>query len=259
MEINSLEVFKKTVASGRTALGCVIQTPDATVTEVAAASGFDFVWIDMEHGVNMPEDVLNHIRAVRGTKCAPFVRVPSNEPWLVKTVIDFVPAGVIFPMVNTPEDARAAIAACRYPMEGGERGFGVRRGTAYGARPLAEYLADSRRGDPMVILQIEHRKAVENLDAILAVPGWDSVCVGPCDLSASYGRPMQFHAPEVSAALAEVFRKVSASDKMLGGFFPKECLPLSEGHISWRALLGDYETLEAAWRSMIAGAEKTGK
>ena len=108
-----------------------------------------------------------------------------GNPWLIKPVLDLAPAGVIVPMVNSAEEAEAAVAACRYPLKG-IRGCGVRRAVRYGKHDFFEYVKDSET-NPLVIVQIEHIDAVKNLDKILKVPGIGSICVGPCDLSGSMG------------------------------------------------------------------------
>ncbi|MFA6714128.1 MAG: aldolase/citrate lyase family protein [Victivallales bacterium] len=213
MSINNLKDFK-TRASEKLCQGMIITLSDPTVSELAGDVGYDFTWIDTEHAALNIETVLGHIMAVRGTACAPFVRVPWNQHWVIKPVLDLAPAGVIIPMVNTPEEAEAAVAACRYPPAG-IRGCGVRRASRYGEQPFDEYLKASEK-EPMVIIQIEHIKAVRNLDAILKVPGIDSICVGPCDLSGSLGKLNQLDDPEVCRVVDEVCRKTLAAGLMLG-------------------------------------------
>ena len=201
MKINNLEILKSNF-SKKLCLGMVVTLTDPTVSEVAGDIGFDFTWIDMEHAALNIETVMAHVMAVRGTDCAPLVRVPVNEPWVIKTVLDIAPAGVIIPMVNTAEEAAAAVAACRYPPAG-IRGCGVRRATRYGSLPFEKYLKVSE-SEPMIIIQIEHIQAVKNIDDILKVPGIDSICVGPCDLSGSMGKLNQLDAREVNEAIDEV-------------------------------------------------------
>jgi 2-dehydro-3-deoxyglucarate aldolase/4-hydroxy-2-oxoheptanedioate aldolase len=213
MQINNLEKFRKKV-NEKLCLGIVITLTDPTVSELAGDIGWDFSWIDMEHAPLNIETVMRHISAVRGTDCAPFVRVPWNEHGVIKPVLDLAPAGVIIPMVNSATEAAAAVAACKYPP-GGNRGCGVRRGSRYGRIPFDEYLRISEK-EPMVIVQIEHVDAVKNLDAILKVPGIDSICVGPCDLSGSMGKLNQLDDREVCQVIDEVCRKTLAAGIMLG-------------------------------------------
>jgi len=214
MGINNLDRFIATTQSARTCVGLVVTLADPAVSELAGDAGYDFTWIDMEHAPHTLQTVMGHVMAVRGTGCAPFVRVPWNEHGIIKPVLDLAPAGVIIPMVNSAELAAAAVSACRYPLAG-TRGCGLRRGNRYGAMPFPDYLEQSRH-EPLVIVQIEHVDAVSNLDEILAVPGIGSVCVGPCDLSGSMGKLNELDDPEVNRVLDEICRKVKSAGIMLG-------------------------------------------
>ena len=249
MEINHLEKFRAVVDAGNTARGTVITSTDSALSELAADCGFDFVWIDMEHSPMTIVDAMHHVMALRGTDCAPFIRVPWNVHYLLKPVLDLAPAGVIVPMVNSGEEARRAVAACRYPADGGERGFALRRADGYGKMPLKEYLEHARR-EPLVIIQVEHREAVEKIDEILATPGVDSICIGPFDLSASYGTPGDFTNPEVIAAIDLVREKTLAAGILLGGFCPG---PFWEARfMHWKALATDTGALSLAYRELLA-------
>ncbi len=248
MDINNLEKFKEKVASGKTAVGCCITFAEASISEVVADAGADFIWIDMEHGAMVLTDVLGHLMAIRGTDCAPFVRVPWNEHGIIKPVLDLAPAGVIIPMVNSKEIAEAAVAACKYPPRG-TRGCGIRRAARYGVRSLDEYLKLAEK-DPMVIVQIEHIDAVRNLDAILKVPGVDSVCIGPFDLSASMGKLGQINDPEVAKVLDEVCYKTRKAGVMLGAFGTDYRLWRGRG-VQWTALGSDSGFLFGGVRNAI--------
>lgn len=255
MKINNLEKFKAKAALGETCLGIVTTSYDAAVAELAGDAGMDFIWIDEEHSPLNQTDVLHQVMAVRGTDCAPFVRVPWSVNWLLKPVLDMAPAGVIVPMVNDAETARAVVKSCRYPMQGGERGLGTRRANGYGAMPMDDYWKASE-SEPMIIFQIEHRDAVENLDEILAVPGWDSVCIGPFDLSTSFCKPGQFDAPEVQEALNAICVKTRKAGKMLGGFLAPD-FPL-EHRLDWRVLGTDMGLLAAGIKAAEAAARSDG-
>ncbi len=100
MKINNLEHFLSVTDSGKTATGIVITSHDASISELAADCGCDFVWIDLEHSPLTIVDAMHHVMALRGTNCAPFVRVAWNLPYLLKPVLDLAPAAVIVPMVN---------------------------------------------------------------------------------------------------------------------------------------------------------------
>ena len=215
MRYNNLEKFLSSIKNGKLCIGSCITFTDPAVTEIAAEAGFDFCWIDGEHGEMDRLTAMHHMMAVKGTGVASFYRVPACDHTEIKKVIDFAPAGIIVPMVMDENDAAKAVAACRYPMDGGNRGCGFRRGWNYGARDVGEFLAESRR-EPLVILQLEHIDAVRRLDRILDVPGIDSILVGPYDLSASMNKPGAFSDPEVAQALDESCRKIVSRGILLG-------------------------------------------
>ncbi len=238
--------FFENLESRRISLGCVITLADLTVSELAGDCGMDFAWIDAEHAPHTIDGIMRHLIALRGTGCAGFVRVRWNDAALIKPVLDLAPDGVIIPMVNTAEEAEAAVAACRYPLDG-IRGCGVRRATHYGKDDFFEYVRESQ-SRPLVIVQVEHIEAVRNLDKILAVPGIGSICIGPCDLSGSMGILNRMDSPELNKVLDEICRKVKAKGIMLGtaaGDFPR-----------WKARGVDYFAGASDWGAMAAGIRK---
>ena len=115
ISINNVERFRARLKAGQICVGGSVTLIDPLVSEVVAEAGNDFVWIETEHShLNLPA-VMAHILALRGTHVAPIVRVPWNDPILLKPVLDMAPAGIVIPMVRSPEEARNAVAACRYP------------------------------------------------------------------------------------------------------------------------------------------------
>ena len=245
VKINNLENFLRTVKSGKMAYGCCITSSDESATEIACAAGFDFVWIDGEHGQMDRNVAMRHLVSVKGTGVASFYRVPSCDHTEIKKVIDFCPAGIIIPMVMDEEDARRAVAACRYPIHGGNRGCGFRRGWDYGMRSTDEYLAESAH-DPLVIIQLEHIDAARRLDQILAVPGVDSILIGPYDFSMSMGKPGRFDDPEVSEAFDTVCAKVVAKGIPLGVY-------CESGFADWRRRGVSYMSVKNDTNAMLWG------
>lgn len=237
MEINNLEKFMKKARSGTPAAGMVITLNDPAVSELAADAGYDFTWLDMEHSPLTLTDAANHIMALRGTGCAPLVRVPWNEPGIIKPVIDLAPAGIILPMIRTADELRAAVSACRYPPEG-TRGCGLRRAVHYGAKPTAQYFAESA-SEPLIIAQIEHIDSVRNLDEILAVKHLGSICIGPYDLSGSMGKFAQPNDPEVGRVIDEICAKAHKAGILVGAFAEKPEL-WRHRQLNWAALTSDY-------------------
>lgn len=243
MDINNQKKFRAKMAEGKLCIGTVITLNDPAVSELAGDAGFDFTWIDGEHAPHTIESLMGHVMAVRGTDCAPLVRVAWNDPVILKPVLDLAPAGVIIPMVCTAQEAEKAVAACKYPTRG-IRGCGVRRGVRYGTTPFNEYLKDPGVSEPMVIIQIEHIDAVRNLDEILKVPGIDSICIGPCDLACSMGLINDLGSPEVDKVVEEIIAKAKAANVLIGtasGPFSK----WKARGINWIALTSDCGSMMA--------------
>ena len=177
-----MQSLKTIWAEGRTALGAWISLRDPLVAEVAGSAGFDYVCIDMQHGLSDLAQTMVALHAMAGGSAVPVVRVPWNEPGIIGRVLDAGALGVIIPMVNTPDDARRAVEACRY-APAGARSFGpLTAGARYGGG-----YATAANDTVACIPMIETRGAVESVDDILAVPGIDAVYIGPADLSLTYG------------------------------------------------------------------------
>lgn len=237
MSISNYDKFMNRFHDRKLCKGIVITLNDLTVSEIAGEIGYDFTWIDMEHAPLTIESTMQHIIALKGSDCAPLVRVPWNKAEVIKPLLDLAPAGIIVPMVNTAEEAEAAVKACRYPLSG-KRGCAVRRGTRYGQTLFPDYLKASA-SEPLVIIQIEHVEAVKNLDEILQVPGIGSICVGPVDLSGSMGKLNQLDDPEVNRVIDEVCEKVCASGIPLGtAGTPLEVW--KKRGVNWIALASDW-------------------
>ena len=198
----SLQRFRQRLASGEPLLGPVLTLASAPVASLLAASGFDWLWIDLEHGAISLETALQMIWASRGTDAVPLVRVPWHEPWLVKPLLDAGAMGVITPMVETAAQAATAVAALRYPPAG-VRGFAPTLAPARWGLSVADYAA-AADGALLAIVQIETAAAVERIEEIVAVPGLDLVFVGMYDLSGSLGLLGQVDHPLVEAAALRV-------------------------------------------------------
>lgn len=193
--------LKQRLKAGETTSGSWLSVAHPTVAEVMGLGGFDWLAIDMEHGIVGVEAVQTLIQVLGATPAAPLVRVPWNEPVIVKRVLESAPMGVIFPQVNSADQAEAAVRAVRYPPQG-IRGIGCQRGAGFGAW-FEDYLQNSN-DQQLVIVQIEHTQAIENLEAIVKVEGVDVVFIGANDLSASMGLIGQPHHPKVQDLIARV-------------------------------------------------------
>ena len=250
--MNNVERIRAKLAAGELCLGMASTMTDPVVSEIAADLGYDFTFIDLEHGALTIETAQLHVMAVRWSNTAPFIRVPWADPVRIKPVIDLHPAGIIVPMVCTVEEAATAVAACKYPPRG-IRGFGPTRGVRFGGIDVADYL-EHADDQTLVIIQIEHIQAVENLDAILATPGIDTVMIGPNDLSGSMGLLGQISHPQVLATIDRIIAAGQAAGIPVGlaGCAPESAPSWHAKGVSWLSVTGDWHVLYAAARGALA-------
>ena len=211
--MESTKKFVEKMRNGGVCIGVGITFTDATATE-ALCDLLDFVWIDMEHNALSLEAVQAHIIATKGSRTVPLVRVCTNDPVLIKTVLDIGAAGIIVPMVRTVQEATLAVQACRYPPQG-IRGIGPRRASNYGRSLDVDFFRKANE-DILVMVQIEHRDAVENLDGILAVPGLSGIAIGRADLSASMGYTGQWDHPDIDRIVEGVVQKARQTQVLVG-------------------------------------------
>ena|GEM_PF-79407 len=201
--------FRTKLASGKFCLGAGITLADPVVTE-ALGPKVDFFWMDLEHSPLSLETLTSHLIAARSVGVPALVRVPASEPWFIKRVIDSGAPGVIIPQIRNAAEVRRVVDACRYHPDG-DRGYGPRRASNYGYDK--GYLEAVNR-DLFVAVQIEHREAMAELDAIAGTSGLDSLVLGPFDLSLSMGMPGQVSHPEIRTAI----RRVVETARRLGLF-----------------------------------------
>ncbi len=206
--------FRTRLRNGERLLGTMVTLPTASTAEILADAGFDWLFIDGEHGPLDTANILGILQAV-SHQITCIVRVPACDEVAIKKVLDLGAAGIIVPQVNSAEQAADVVRYARYAPEG-SRGVGLARAHGYGFR-FAEYVA-SANADISVIVQAEHRSAVENIDAIVQVPGVDAVLLGPYDLSASYGKMGQISDPEVLNGIDRVTTSCQAVRMPLGYF-----------------------------------------
>ncbi|AGF78971.1 2,4-dihydroxyhept-2-ene-1,7-dioic acid aldolase [Desulfocapsa sulfexigens DSM 10523] len=190
--------LKSKLQSGQLTLGSWITLGHPAIAEIFAGAGYDWLVVDLEHSTISMEQAGELIRIIDLAGVAPLVRLTSNEPNQIKRIMDAGAHGIVVPMVNSPEDAVKAVAATRYaPL--GIRGVGLARAQKYGAG-FQDYLEWQKDG-PVVIVQIEHKLALDVLDSILSVKGVDGFIIGPYDLSCSMGIPGEFEQPEFLDAM----------------------------------------------------------
>jgi 2-dehydro-3-deoxyglucarate aldolase/4-hydroxy-2-oxoheptanedioate aldolase len=183
--MGDIKGFREKIQRRETLIGTHVSLSDSSVTEIFGKLGFDYIWIDTEHTALDKQNVRQHLIAAKASGSLGFVRIPWNDPVLVKPILDIGADGVIFPFVCSREEAQKAIDSCYYPPRG-IRGYGPNRAANYGLTEQQKYCNDA--GDALFkIIQIEHIDAIKNLENILSVEGIDAVVVGPQDLSASMG------------------------------------------------------------------------
>ncbi len=165
--------------------------PSSFSAETMAHQGWDSVTVDLQHGVIDYQTAVTMFQAISTTPTIPLVRVPWLEPGIIGKVLDAGAYGVICPMVNTRTDAERLVAACRYPPKG-SRSFGPIRALLYAGADYPKHANDT----VIVSAMIETREALDNIDAILSVPGLDAIYVGPADLSNALGCTPKFDQDE---------------------------------------------------------------
>ena len=190
--------FRQALLAGTPTLGTWIQLGHPAVAEVFGRVGFDWVAVDLEHGVIDLESMADIFRAIELHGAVPVARLPFNDPILIKRVLDAGAAGLIIPMVNSRADAEAAIRQAKYPPLG-RRGYGYSRANSYGL-DFDRCIGEANR-EIAVVMQIEHRDGIQDVDGILSVEGVDAAFIGPLDLSGSFGKTGQLDCPEVVEAL----------------------------------------------------------
>jgi 4-hydroxy-2-oxoheptanedioate aldolase len=194
--------LKKALLEGRPVVGATVTVPNADTALTLANAGFDFLWIEMEHGPITLESLRAILLATRGAKAVPITRVPANETWLAKRVLDEGSLGVVFPFTSTRELAERAVASCRYPPLG-VRGFGPAFALSRYGMDAPEYVRFANENVVVVVI-IEQKEAVDNIETIASVPGLGVLFVGVNDLSYSLGVGGRTTDPLVEQALAKV-------------------------------------------------------
>jgi 2-keto-3-deoxy-L-rhamnonate aldolase RhmA len=201
--------FKARLSERKPLLGVLISLPSPEIAEIYAKAGFDWLFLDWEHGLH---DVLGLQRIVMavGEKCPCIIRVPDNDPVWIAKALDTGAAGLIIPHVNSAADAARAAAAAKYPPLG-VRSIGVARAQGFGLEVRESLDRDNQ--ETVLIAQAEHIEAVRNIEAILEVPGVDAAFIGPFDLSGSLNKPGQIGDPEVRQAIDRI--RTACADKRI--------------------------------------------
>ncbi len=241
-------------AAGKPVVNGWLAIPSGFTAEVMAQAGWDSLTVDIQHGV---QDYMSMVACFQGMQphgVTPMVRVPWNEPGIIGKCLDGGAKGVICPMVNTEKEARDLVAFCRYPPHG-TRSFGPIRSGIYGAA------ADTKAAneDVLVIPMIETKTALDNLEAIVAVPGVDGIYIGPSDLSLSLGMaPLQDRQePEFLAVLDRIRNTAQKAGVKVGihtmtGAYSKQ---MFERGFNLATIMNDSGLMLTAARAQVAIAK----
>jgi 2-dehydro-3-deoxyglucarate aldolase len=205
--------IKEKMRRGEPSLGSWMSMAHPSIAEILAMAGYDWVVIETEHTAIDVSEVLRLIIAIEQRGAVPLVRLAWNDPIQAKAVLDSGAAGVLVPMVNSKADAELAVQMTKYPPLG-FRGVGLARAQGYGEN-FDDYVKNAN-ADTLLIVQIEHKDAVANIEEILSVPGIDGTFIGPYDLSLSLGIPGQTTHPMVIEAKRKVL-KATLSHGLIGG------------------------------------------
>ena len=215
MPLSNVNPFKRALRDGRTQIGMWLALANPYTAEICATAGFDWLLIDGEHAPNDVRSVLAQLQALAAYPVSPVVRVVTGETALIKQLLDIGAQTLLVPMVESAEQARELVAAVRYPPRG-VRGIGsaIARASRWSAIP--DYLATSGDDEICLLLQVESKAGLANLEAIAKVDGVDGVFLGPSDLSASFGYRGNPGHPEVVAAIENAIATIVACGNVAG-------------------------------------------
>jgi len=223
--------FKAGLARGETQIGLWLSSTSSYLAEIAATSDYDWLLIDGEHAPNTMQDLYHQLQAIAPYRSQPVIRPVEFQQALIKQVLDIGARTLLVPMIDTAVQARALVAATRYPPLGTRGvGAGVARAARWGR--VGHYMA--RDNDELCLLiQAESKTAIENLDALLEIEGIDGIFIGPADLSASLGYPDNAAHPDVQQIIEQSIRRIRKAGKAAG--FLAVDIAMAQRAIGWGA------------------------
>jgi 2-dehydro-3-deoxyglucarate aldolase len=204
---------KRKIRDAVPTFGSWIMLGELASAEIMADAGFDWITVDMEHTAISYETLPVLLAGIQSRGAEGFVRIEDNHPAVIKRVLDCGAGGIIVPLINNAAQAEAAVKSAKYPPEG-IRGVSLGRASGYGNN-FKDYF-ESINEEIIVLAQIEHYKAVDNIEAILSVEGLDGVFLGPYDLSGSMGIVAQFDHPRMAEARKRVIEASEKAGKAVG-------------------------------------------
>jgi 4-hydroxy-2-oxoheptanedioate aldolase len=216
-----VNTFKQALRERRSQIGLWMGLANAYTAEICALAGFDWLVIDGEHAPNDLRSIQAQLQTLAAYPASHAVaRVPVGDTALIKQYLDLGAQNILVPMVDTPEQAAQLVQAMRYPQDdgqGGVRGMAGARASRWGHYP--DYFKRANE-EVCLLVQVESREALKNLDAIAATPGVDGVFIGPADLSASMGHVGNAAHPDVQAAIADAIARILKAGKAPGILSP---------------------------------------
>ncbi|MCG8378983.1 MAG: aldolase/citrate lyase family protein [Proteobacteria bacterium] len=205
--------FADRIRSGEVLTGTLVSLPSPEICELLSNIGYDWLFIDAEHGAFNPQQAQSMLQAASPTPCV--IRVPVGETVWLKKALDIGAAGIIVPQVHNSAQAKEIIQHCKYAPTG-DRGIGIGRAHKYGLE-FERYLEKANE-ETAVILQAESCEAVDNINDIANLKGVDAILIGPYDLSASLGMPGEINHPGVQSAIDEIISACQKADVSMGFF-----------------------------------------
>ena len=220
--------FKHAIAAGHQQIGLWCTMPSGFTAEALANCGFDWLLFDTEHSPGDPLTVLEQLQAVAPYSVSTAVRPANNDPVLIKRILDAGALTLLIPYVQNRKEAEAAVAAMRYPPAGIRGVAGITRATRYGT--VKDY-AKRASAELCLLVQVETKTALDEIEAIAAVDGVDGVFIGPSDLAASMGHPGDPGHPEVTTAIEDAINRIRRAGKPAGilsldPVFVRRCMTL---------------------------------
>lgn len=201
-------MIKENLNAGKVLCGIAVSLSDSAVSELVGLSGYDFVWIEGEHGALDRKDIQQHMIAAHAGGAASLVRLGNSDPALVRAIMDMGTDIIGFPFINTVQDAQKAVSFCTYPPKG-IRGCNPQRASYYGRMNYLDYIKNADK-ETLKMMLIEQKSGYDNLEDIIQVDGVDIIALGPGDLSLDLGFAGDMDRPEIKNMIthaAEICKK----------------------------------------------------
>ena len=202
---------------GKFCLGMWIASDSSAIAELLGHLGFDWILLDLEHGIGGESALWQQLQAIRSTPTDAIVRVVTNDPGQIKRALDMGASGIMVPFVNTADDARRAVNAMQYPPSGCRGVAGLSGANRFGL-DFKDYFANANQ--ILKVMQIETAQGVSNVEQIAKVDGVDVIFVGPLDLSVNLGIPAEYDHPRLKESIKHVVQACKNNGKIAGMFLP---------------------------------------